>query len=332
MNKFIPLDRKSQDKKDFFSRILLYISHLPKYKRRVLFQILEWSMRNHWVHPTQTTLAHLGGCTRKTMNLWMKELQQVGLLHKTTRHMKTCIYRIDEIFYEQEMKDTLFSLYGWKLSACAFVFFNATLLLSNSFQSEYVPEINTQNYIYNLLSKLSLERVINAQVRARESQAPPNKHAAFRKKVKNMLPFDDDEIKALSIYPKATRDYAHRRLTKEIASGRAITNHYAYFVGICKTHVVTQNSTAKAVQAPKREVQRPTPSLRSSKSIEYAQPSYDTLKSLYDLRLRVFNKGLQWFALDHDDLEKIANGFKTGTKLSAFDCAPRPPVAPADPP
>lgn len=320
MNKYINYSYTSQElyqRKDF---ILHKIDSFPVHKRKVFLTLLEYSYKYTEVDPTQTTLSHIGGFTKKTSYRYMKEFQKLGLLHKTYRYLKSCVYRVEQVFYDADFRMILEQRYNYKFSICLFVLFNASLLLSIPFQSEYVSYINSQIYFNKLSSSVNLERVPLTHARAREEVRSRDPAVDFRKRNPKMLPFSDEEIEKLNIYPKDTLDYAHKRLTREIASGNNITHMFNYFVAICRGHLKENKKT------PQRKDTTQVNTQSSWRPNDPAQESFQRLQRLYNLRLRVYNKGLRWNGFTYGELERIAKGYQHGMPLEENDDPPFPPA------
>jgi DNA-binding Lrp family transcriptional regulator len=131
--------------------LLTYVRSLSKPRIKILNYLISLSLKNRVVFPSQETIAHIAGITRKTCSNLLKELSRDGLIEKKYYHRRSCFYVVHSDFFDYSIRSALSHIFS------AFKLLQITLLLSininSKFQSEYVTPLYYKDIRYNNYSK-----------------------------------------------------------------------------------------------------------------------------------------------------------------------------------
>ncbi len=106
---------------------------------KLLSRLMGMSNRCKSIFIRQDTLARKLGCCREIINKWIKKFDEWGILNKVYRHMTSCLYIINPIFYNKSIREEL------RLLIKPFFFLSVALLSSLGLSTS---QIEKDSYIF----------------------------------------------------------------------------------------------------------------------------------------------------------------------------------------
>lgn len=91
--------------------VISFLKKMSTSKRQTLDSLLYRGNIHEVIHPGQTTIAEEIGCRRETVNINVADLQEANLISKITRPWNTCIYEINPVLNDPELRWELRSLF-----------------------------------------------------------------------------------------------------------------------------------------------------------------------------------------------------------------------------
>jgi hypothetical protein len=156
------VEKKINQEKD----LLTIVRNLNLPRRKALNYLVSHSIEHDFIFPSQKTIAHEAGVTRKTCNYILKELESKGLIRKEYRHRKSCVYKVNSLLFDPTIRSALATVFK------AFKFLQISLLLSIvPFQkclSEYAPALNykairNDYYIKKTPHRMNMDKYLDIQ-------------------------------------------------------------------------------------------------------------------------------------------------------------------------
>jgi hypothetical protein len=91
--------------------VISFLKKMTISKRQTLDSLLYRGNIHEVIHPGQTTIAEEIGCRRETVNINVADLQKANLISKITRPWNTCIYEINPVLNDPELRWELRNLF-----------------------------------------------------------------------------------------------------------------------------------------------------------------------------------------------------------------------------
>ena len=244
--------------KGFIEPLPIIREQLSVIQQRVLHYFLEANQSIEQLSMAQTTIALKLNCSVRSVGRAIKRLVDLGLIYYWQRPYDTNLYMIEDILLEPATLQQLRILFR------NIFLFSISFLLSRDNVRPLILDVN-------ILSKCN-EQTISPTPRTNKEvlylpqvvwlydlklEGEPNKkktleefEALFTPWDLNMLSFTTEQQQQLEQYSQSTRDYAHKIFTKDMASGKAISNQFAYFNSICRNHAAKNQTPQKGSAQP----------------------------------------------------------------------------------
>lgn len=206
----------------------IFLKNLPYKEKNILDTILYYgNVYGNYFDPSQNRIANKSGSVRETANRKLAEFEKRQWITKHYRHRKTCIYQINPIFYDLELRRELQS---------EFKSFRWLPLNSLLYQSEHLDQKVTpykeKNFI-NIKSKTTLCYITTDSNVGRVvmNNDAGNFNDDVSKIIKNLnLKLTEEQIKEISTYPiTVIRKAAIRQ-----KAAKDIFSPSGYFMTVCR--------------------------------------------------------------------------------------------------
>jgi hypothetical protein len=238
--------------------------------RRVLNSVLYLSERHATNYVSQEYLAKYAGYKcRKTGNRVIKKFDSVGIIEKKYRHLKTCLYKTNDIFDDiavrRSLKDVLPALkwlpLKWLMVTTLNLYDDGIIKNVPQYKEDILKALSAKKractlacvcayarekcYDYSRClnnDKLHLIRAeINDKKREKEREEKEKilqkeKEVAKKELIQNIINqfgFDEKELIKLSVFTDDILDLAQKKMTRTLSMTK-LTNAAAYFFSLCR--------------------------------------------------------------------------------------------------
>jgi hypothetical protein len=232
-----------------------YFSKMAPAKKLILNELIGKSSQYVDIWISQSTMGKSSSVTREYANRVIKEFERDGILNKQYRHMTTCLYKLNSIFNDYEMRKKLSIIFpALRLIPFVWMF---------SCQTANITEVINLNLVfsssYSLCNNLSSDTQVSKKLRARvrggqgEEIKKPKKEVVVIENPINQSIKDIIELKLtkwgqirLMCFPDEAIRYAREKC--KFANIDKIRNPFAWFFAMadeyCAMHSIRPDFSA----------------------------------------------------------------------------------------
>lgn len=238
--------KKLTDNKSFFS------GDLTKSQSIILRRLLIMHKRYEELFPTVARLASMCRVSVSTVERAIRKFIELGIITKQWRAFQSNIYQFTEYFMQEENQKKLWLYFNMmvvfdvnsltsKPAASAnegLLYYKEELLIANAASALNKTALKKQQQACLYLPDRTwyYKDMINETGPANPKRTKEEFQALISEKGSTMQAFTQEQLEQLGQYPQESISYAHKKLTKDMAAGKAISNPFAYMMGICKSH------------------------------------------------------------------------------------------------
>lgn len=255
---------KSVNAKHFSGVLYSNLKLLSDPAVKMLHKVTMYKKHYQLVYTSQSTFGKKLGYCRQRMNQASRELEYFNITLPEKRPSKTHIYHLNPELDTQENKRILNAFFK-HFFAFSFILLSSiprlgadTTQYSLEFKDLFNCTTTTNLLLSNHSSTQGLYSMAEQYVLFRtEIKGEPNRKMSeseaqeiFGTKKGAPVVFTQEQLAELAQYPKQSIEHANKMVTKDLHSGKAISNPFGYLLAICRTHAEKQQTPKTGMVQP----------------------------------------------------------------------------------